>query len=160
MAYNVPVVVAPPQPARKALDQALACIVFGKEGHHNSTHNEGGLEVFEDFVCLAESNIWDMDSSFSKRNTAQGCINFGMRLVIYTLVKTHRAQDKIHFSLIASLTGIANAGKYKHFWGTPLDWSALRKVESNQADTISKAANPGNFKDKRTWLKWDVKFEN
>ena len=36
----------------------------------------------------------------------------------------------------------------------------LRTVESDQADTISKAADIGKFKDERTWTEWEVKSEN
>ena len=36
----------------------------------------------------------------------------------------------------------------------------LRKVEADQGDTISKAADPGKFKDERTRTKWEVKFDS
>ena len=36
----------------------------------------------------------------------------------------------------------------------------IRKVEANQADTISKTSDPGNIKVERTWTKWEIKFEN
>jgi len=32
------------------------------------------------------------------------------------------------------------------------------KVEKDQSDTVSKAANPGKFKDKRNWLEWEPAF--
>ena len=41
-----------------------------------------------------------------------------------------------------------------------MDCATLRKVESDQADTIIKAADPGKFKDKCTWSKWEVKLES
>ena len=34
------------------------------------------------------------------------------------------------------------------------------KVESDQADTITKAEYPVKFKDESTWYKWEVKSEN
>ena len=36
----------------------------------------------------------------------------------------------------------------------------LSKFEADQADTISKAVDPGKFEDDRTWPKWEVNFEN
>ena len=41
-----------------------------------------------------------------------------------------------------------------------MDRATLRKVESDQAGTISRAADPGKFNDKRTWPEWEVKLEN
>lgn len=58
------------------------------------------------------------------------------------------------------LTVITNANEYKALWGTALYWAALRKVEADQADTISKAADMGKFKAKGTWPKWEVSFKN
>ena len=86
MAENLPALVVPPQPGRNPVDQALTWIGFGTEGKCNIIRNEVGLEAFDDFVGLTESNIRDMDSGFSKRNTNQGRINFGMRRVKYTLL--------------------------------------------------------------------------
>ena len=85
MAANVPTVVVPLTPARNPLDQALAWIGFGMEGNRNSIFDEGGREAFNDFVGLTESIIQDMASSFSKRTTDQGRINFGIRCVKYIL---------------------------------------------------------------------------
>ena len=58
---------------------------FDTEGNRNIIHNKGGLEVFDKFIGLTVSDIWDMTSGFSKRTTAQGRIIFGMRRVKYTL---------------------------------------------------------------------------
>ena len=85
MAANVPTVGVPLPPARNPLDQALAWIGFGTEGNCNSIFGEGGREAFNDFVGLTERNIRDMASSFSKRTTDQGHINFGIRCLKYTL---------------------------------------------------------------------------
>ena len=81
MAENVTAVVVPPPSTRNPADQALAWIGFGTEGVCNSIWDEGGLETFDDFVGLTMRNIGDMDSGFSKRNTVQGRINFGIRPV-------------------------------------------------------------------------------
>ena len=159
MAANVPVVVAPTHPARNPVDQALVWIGFGTEVNCNSIRNEGGLEAFADFF-LTGSDIWDMASKLSKRTTAQGLINFGILYVKYTLGIMHWAQDESYWSRTASLTGISDTDKHKALLGSVLDRSALRNVESDQAETIRKAAYPGKFKDERTWPDWEVKFEN
>ena len=38
--------------------------------------------------------------------------------------------------------------------------AALRKVEDDQVDMISKAADPGKFKDERKWPDWEPAFVN
>ena len=65
------------------------------------------------------------------------------------------AQYERGCSCTASLTGIANAEEYKSLLGTALDWSTLRKIESDQSDTISKEEYPGKFKDELIWPKWE-----
>ena len=57
MAENVLVDVVPPPPARNPVDQALAWIGFVTEFNRKSIHDEGRLEVFENFVGLIVSNI-------------------------------------------------------------------------------------------------------
>ena len=42
--------------------------------------------------------------------------------------------------------------------GTALDYATLRKVEADQAETTSKAVDPGKFNEKHTWPEWEVKF--
>ena len=100
-----------------------------------------------------------MASRFYKRTAAQGRVLFLQRIK-YTLGIMHWAQGESRCSCTASLTEITDADEYKALLGTVLDQSALRKVEANQDDTISKAEYPGKFKDKRTWTEWEVKFEN
>ena len=41
-----------------------------------------------------------------------------------------------------------------------MDRALLRKFESDQDDTISKAADIDKSKDERTWPEWEVKSEN
>ena len=100
-----------------------------------------------------------MASVFSKRTTAQVCINFGIRSVKYTLVVMHREQDETCCSHTLSLTVVAHAEEYKALLVTALYQEELRNVEDDQVDTISKATDPVKFKDERTWPKWEVKFE-
>ena len=38
--------------------------------------------------------------------------------------------------------------------------AALQKVEDDQVETISKAADPGKFKDERKWPDWEPVFRN
>ena len=62
-----------------------------------------------------------VEAVLSNRTTAQGCINFGMCHVKYTLGIMHWFQDEHHLSHMLSLTGIADAEEYKTFLVTSLD---------------------------------------
>ena len=141
-AANVPRVVVTPSPARNPVDQALACIGFVIGGNRNNIHNEGGLEAFDVFVGLTVSDIQDMDSVFSRRTNSQGRINFGMWSVKNTLGIMHWAKDESRCLFTASLTEIADAKEYKALMGTALNRATLKKVEADQAETISKASDP------------------
>ena len=99
----------PPPPSRNLVDQALEWIVFVMDGYRNSIRDEGGLEAFDDFVGITVSNIWDTESGFSKRTTAQGRINFGMRLLNYTLGIMHWVQYERRCYRTVYLTGISDA---------------------------------------------------
>ena len=160
MEENVPELGVPMPPDRNLVDQALAWIGFGMEVNHNIIRDEAGLEDSNNFIGLTEKNIWYMASGFSKRTTAQGCINFGMWRVKYTLVIMHWSKNESRYSRTASLTGITDAEEYKALLGTALDRAKQKKVESDQAETIRKAAYPGEFKDKHTWTECEVKLKN
>ena len=101
-----------------------------------------------------------MASVNSRSNTSQERINFVMRPVKYNLGITQWAQDESRCSRTASLTGIADSKEYKALLGTALEYATLRKVKSNQADTNSKAYDPGKLKYERTRTKWKVKIKN
>ena len=109
MAENVPVVVVYPLPDRNPVDKALEWIRFVKEANRNSIHDEGGLEALEIYFGLTGRFIRYTASGFSKRNTAQGRTNSGMRRVKYTLDIMNWAQDESRYSWTASVTGITNA---------------------------------------------------
>ena len=61
---------------------------------------------------------------------------------------------------MVSIQDIADAEKFKQLLNTLIQRAALRKVEDNQVNTISKAANLGKFRDKRKWPDWEPAFVN
>ena len=111
MAENLPIVADPPHPSRNPVDQSIAWIGFRTEVNRNSIRDEGGLEAFDYFVDLTESNIRYITSGFSKRTTAQVRINFGMQRVKYTLGIIQWNQYERRWYHTESLTGITNDDK-------------------------------------------------
>ena len=61
---------------------------------------------------------------------------------------------------MASVAGITDADEFCQVIKVSIQWAALQKIEDDQVDTISKAANPGNFKDECKWLDWEPVFIN
>jgi hypothetical protein len=56
-----------------------------------------------------------------------------------------------------------NAEPRRVCWQTSDDASNradVRKIEKDQSDTVSKAADPGKFKDERKWPEWEPAFVN
>lgn len=142
------------------VDRALEWIGFATANDRNSIREEGGLETLSDFIDLTEKDLKDMANSFAKRTAAQGRINFGMRRIKLILGIMHWVQDKDRCSRGASVVGIADADSFKAELQVSIKRAALRQTEAEQVDTISKAADPGKFKDERKWPDWEPAFVN
>ena len=58
------------------------------------------------------------------------------------------------------IADFANADVFKESLQVSAQRALLRKNDSDQVDTISKAADPGKFKDKKKWSDWEPAFVN
>ena len=72
----------------------------------------------------------------------------------------HWVQDQDRCYRNASTGNIANANEFREIIDISIQCAALRKVEDDQVDTISKAADQGKFKDERKWPDWEPAFVN
>ena len=114
-----------------------------------------------DFFNVTEPDIRDMAESFSKRSPAANRINFGMRRRIKWLIAMmHWCQDHQRCSEEPDIADFGNADAFKEALQVSAQRPLLRKNDSDQVDTISKAANPGKFKDKKKWPDWEPAFVN
>ena len=94
-----------------------------------------------------------MADSFQKCTIANR-INFGMRHTKWLIAMMHWVQD---FSLCSEQPTIDNfvtANDFKQALSTTVQHASLRKVDTDQVNTISKAADPGKLKDERKWPEW------
>ena len=101
-----------------------------------------------------------MAESFSKRPPAANCIIFGMQRTKWLISLMHRVQDHQQCSEDPDLINIANADEFKEALLVSAQWASLRKTDAEQVDTISKAVDPGKFKDKKKWPDWEPAFVN
>ena len=140
--------------------QALQWIGFGNQAHLDSICEEAGFESLKDFVGLSEKDIRVMADGYEKRTQAQGRIPFGLRRIKLLIGVMHWVQDQDRCYRNASTGNIADANEFREIIDISIQCAALRKVEDDQVDTISKAADPGKFKDKRKWPDWEPAFMN
>ena len=140
--------------------QALQWIGFGNQAHRDSICEEAGFESLEDFVGLSEKDIQEMADGYEKRTQAQGRIPFGLRHIKLLIGVMHWVQDQDCCYRNASTGNIADANEFREVIDISIQCAALQKVEDDQVDTISKAADPGKFKDKRKWPDWEPAFVN
>ena len=136
------------------VDQCLQWIGFTDVQHRNSIIAEGGFNGLNDFFDVTETDIRDMAESFSKRSPAANRINFGMRRIKWLIAMMHWCQDHQRCSEEPDIADFANADAFKEALQVSAKRALLRKNDSDQVDTISKAADPGKFKDEKKWPDW------
>ena len=142
------------------VNQCLHWIGFADVNQRNSIINEADLNTLRDLFDVSEVDIHDMAESFSKRSPTNTRIIFGMRHIKWVIAMMHWAQDFKRCSLIPVLDDINNADEIKEALQVAAQRTTLRKTDTDQVNTISKAADPGKFKDEKKWPDWEPAFVN
>ena len=101
-----------------------------------------------------------MADGYEKHTQAQAHIPFGLQRIKLLIGVMHWVQDQDCCYRNASTGNIANANEFREVIDISIQHAALRKVEDDQVDMISKAAVPGKFKDERKWPDWEPAFVN
>ena len=140
------------------MDQALEWIVFNLEAHRRSIIEEG----FDNFFDLSSNSIKDISDlayKFIKRTVAGGRITFRLRqtkpieAMMHWLMGFQRCSEQPTIAPLNQLT-------FLQALETASSWEDIITQESEQADIISKLADPGKFKDERKCNYWDVGIMN
>ena len=142
------------------LNKALVSIGFGDLDNRDTICEEAGFLSFEDFVGLTEKDICDMAEEFSKCTVAQGKISFGLCRIKLLLGVMHWVQDQDRCYRMVFIDGVQDAEEFRGILDVAIQRAALQKVEDNQVETISNAADPGKFKDERKWSDWEPALIN
>ena len=100
-----------------------------------------------------------MADGFQKRTFANR-INFGMRHTKWLIAMMHWVQDFSRCSRQPTIDDFVMANDFKQALSTAAQHASLRKVDTDQVDTISKAADLGKLKDERKWPEWYPDFVN
>ena len=120
-----------------------------------------GLKKFSDLKSLKEKDIHDIAESFSKRTVNDGRYLFGIRSTQLLIGLIHWVQDFARIGENPSIYQfIGEPDSFRAALEVASDQAEVRKVEMEQSDTVSKAANPGKFKDERKWPEWEPSFVN
>ena len=72
----------------------------------------------------------------------------------------HWVQDFSHCSRQPTIDDFVTVNDFKHALSTAAQHASLRKVDTDQVDTISKAADLGKLKVERKWPEWYPAFVN
>ena len=144
-----------------AMDTALRWIGFDNIGTCERLRNEG-LSTFGDLKSMKEKDIRNLAESYGRRTAADGRFIFGLRRIRYLLGLIHRVQDFHRVGQEPSLDafGEDNDKNFRAALDIAYDRAEVRRVEKEQSDTVSKAADPGKFKDEKKWPEWEPAFTN
>ena len=142
------------------MDTALQWIGFANAATRKQIQTEG-FRTFGDLISLNEKDIRDMNESYGRRTIADGRFIFGTRRIKYLMGLVHWVHDFTRVNGTPSLDEFnGDAIAFRKDLDLALHRAECRKKESDQADTVSKAADPGKFKDERRWSEWEPAFVN
>ena len=131
------------------VDQCLQWIGFTDVQNRNSIIAEGGFNSLNDFFDVTETDIRDMAESFSKHSPVANRINFGMRCIKWLIAMMHWCQDHQCGSEEPDIADFGSPDAFKEALQVSTQRALLRKNDSYQVDMISKATDPGKFKDQK-----------
>ena len=128
------------------VDQCLEWIGFGIPNQRLTISTEAGFNSLNDLNDIEEKDIRDMADSFQKRTIANR-INYGMRRTKWLIAMMHWVQDFSRCSKQPTIDDFVTANDFKQALSTAAQRASLCKVDTEQVDKISKAADPGKLKD-------------
>ena len=155
---NVPPL--PPAPVMHEMNLALLHIGFANFVVRTRLREEG-LDSFNDLRSLTEKDIRDVAETFGRRTANDGRFIFGIRRTRLLIGLVHWVQDFARVGKNPNMNAFINdPAAFRDALDIALDRARVRKIELDQSNTVSKAADPGKFKDERKWLEWEPSFTN
>jgi hypothetical protein len=141
------------------MDTILTWIGFDQEATSVRVREES-FDTFADLATINEKDIHDLSESYIRRTVADGRAIFGLRRILYMIGLIHWAPDFGRVGEEPSLEVINDAEQFKAALDEASQRADVRKIEKDQSDTVSKAAEEGKFKDDRKWPEWEPAFTN
>ena len=142
------------------MDLALQWIGFDIQATRDRLRIEG-FNAFDDLKAVKEKDIRDLAESYGRRTVGDGRFIFGLRRIRYLIGLVHWVQD---FGRVGQIPTIEPFGEdavaFRQVLDIAYDRAEVRRIEREQSDTVSKAADPGKFKDEKKWPEWEPAFCN
>ena len=158
--FNEEVVAEPEPQDNNPMDLALTWIGFDNEVTRNRIQVER-FASFDDLKSMKEKDVRDLAESHGRRTAADGRFIFGARRIRYLIGMVHWVQDFIRIGEVPTLAEYGDDGAaFRTALETAFNRDDVRKIEKEQSDTVSKAADPGKFKEEKTWPEWEPAFVN
>ena len=105
-------------------------------------------------------DISSLAESYGRRTVADGRVIFGLRRIRHLIGLIHWVQDFRRVGEEPTIAGFVNAERFREALEAAFDRADVRKIEGDQSETLSKAADPGKLKDERKWTEWEPAFVN
>lgn len=142
------------------MDLALQWIGFDSAATRERLRIEG-FNAFDDLKALKEKDIRDLAESYGRRTITDGRFIFGLRRIRYLIGLVHWVQDFGRVGQVPTIVPFGeDAAAFRQVLDIAFDRAEVRRIEKEQSDTVSKAADPGKFKDERKWPEWEPAFCN
>ena len=149
----------PPVPVIPVMDTVLTWIGFDQQATRDRIREEG-FGNFTDLMSTKEKDIHSLAESYGRRTVADGRVIFGLRRIRHLIGLIHWVQDFRRVGKEPTIAGFVNAARFRVALEEAFDRADVRKIEADQSDTLSKAADPGKLKDERKWPEWEPSFVN
>jgi hypothetical protein len=147
-------------PAEAAeIDLILLYCGFTAPGERASIAADG-FEVYEDIKILTAKDIGSLAKGFAERTVAAGRIQFGLRRTNLLKATIHWVQDFGRISREPSLDDLQDANEFKAAIEIARQRAEIRKRNSEESDSLSKAADPGKLKRQKDWTTWSRALKN
>ena len=131
-----------------------------RSGSHSRTSSDRWIWILWRCTRNERKDVRDLAKSYTRRTAADGRVIFGLRRVRYLIGLVHWVQDFQRVGEEPTIVGVDGAAQFREALTEANRRAEVRKVEKDQSDTVSKAADPGKFKDERKWSTWEPAFEN
>ena len=141
------------------MDTILTWIGFDNQATRERIRAEG-LGSFSDLMPMKEKDIRDLAESYGRRTVGDGRVIFGLRRIRYLIGLIHWVQDFGRTGQTPTIVDINNDAQFRETLDEAYYRADVRKIEKDQSDTVSKAADPGKLKDERKWPEWEPAFVN
>jgi hypothetical protein len=148
-----------PGPIPPVMDTILTWIGFDQETTRDRIRDEG-FGTFADLMSTKAKDISSLAESYGRRTVADGRVIFGLRRIRHLIGLIHWVHDFRRIGEEPSIEGFDNAAQFRQALEEAFDRADVRKIEGDQSDTLSKAADPGKLKDERKWTEWEPAFVN